>query len=292
MVSNEVKNLGVGQGNYAFVLDPHGHILADARVLRIGAETFWLDCEPQGLQVVSQALRSHIIADKVKVEEQTSELACLALEGPCAREVLREAIGFDPPHMRLLEHLEVPGLELRLAWVALSGEQGFWIWAAPEKLATVWDGCLKTGEWLGVQPVGHEAVEICRIEAGIPRYGVDMDEKTLPQETNQMQALSFTKGCYVGQEVIERIRSRGQVNRKLAGLLFDGPCHVAGGADIVLNGQSIGEITSAAYSYGLRRTIALGMIRQEHAEAGTAVQVGDFAAEVGSLPFLFPTSRS
>ena len=97
MVSNEVKGLEVGQGNYAFVLDPRGHILADVRVLRLDAETFLLDCEPQLLEVIRQELDHHIIADAVELEDRTAQLACVAVEGPRAGEVLRHALGFDPP---------------------------------------------------------------------------------------------------------------------------------------------------------------------------------------------------
>lgn len=292
MVTNEVQGLGAGQGNYAFVLDVQGHILADARVFRLDAASYWMDCDPQRTEVIRQALERHIIADKVAVEDQSSALACLALEGPCAREVLREAIGFDPPHMRQLEHLELPDLSLRLAWASLSGEDGYWVWAAADRLESIGKKALEAGAPLGARPVGRDAVEICRIEAGRPRYDADMNEKTLPQETGQMHALSFTKGCYLGQEVVERIRSRGHVNRKLTGLLFEGPQAVRAGTEILVAGQSVGNVTSAAYSFGLRRTIALGMLRREHAEPGTTVMAGDLAAEVASLPFFYPLARS
>jgi folate-binding protein YgfZ len=150
--------------------------------------------------------------------------------------------------------------------------------------------------------VGHLAAEICRIEAGLPRYGAEINDKTLPQETGQLQALSYTKGCYLGQEIVERIRARGHVNRKLVGLLFDGPQEVAPGADLHAGGNFVGSVTSVAYSYGLRRTIALAMVRREASEPGTFLQVsasaGEGAAEAGleaevaSLPIFYPMARS
>src|SRR5581483_2751346 len=185
--------------------------------------------------------------------DQGGSLSCIGIEGPCAREVLREAIRFDPPHMLKLEHLDVPDLKLRIAWATLSGEHGYWVWASPESIGDIWQASVQAGAPLGARPVGEAAVEICRIEAGLPRYGRDMNEKTLPQETGQMHAISFNKGCYIGQEVVERIRSRGHVNRRLVGLLFDGPQQVEPGAEIQVARQAVGSVTSVAYSFGLRR---------------------------------------
>jgi folate-binding protein YgfZ len=291
MVTNEVKAMEVGRGNYAFFLDVHGRILADARILRLGPQAYLVDCEPRCIEAIRQTLRKHIIADQVVVEDAGAPEACLAVEGPCALEVLRDAIGFDPPHMLPLEHLELPDDPLRIVRASISGQIGYWILASAERLARVWDQGRRAGAALGARPVGFAATEICRIEAGLPRHGADMDEKTLPQETGQMHAISFTKGCYLGQEIVERIRSRGQVHRRLVGLLFEGKQDARAGMEIRAGDQGIGNVTSAAYSFGLRRTIALGMVRREFAEPGTSVLAGELAAEVASLPFFYPMAR-
>jgi len=111
-----------------------------------------------------------------------------------------------------------------------------------------------------------------------------------------MHALSFTKGCYLGQEIVERVRSRGHVNRRLVGLLLEDRQEVSVGTGLIAEGQSVGTITSVAYSYGLRRTIALGMVRRESAEPGTQLvartPAGNLSAEVASLPFFYPMARS
>lgn len=289
MVTNEIRQLPVGKGNYAFLLDVRGHILADVCVFRLAEQSYWLDCEPQLKEGIRQILERHIIADLVEVEDPSTTLACLAVEGPCAREIVREVLGFDPPHMHLLDHMDLEDARARLARAALSGEEGYWIWVAPDGIADLWDKALESGARIGVRPVGWQALEICRMEAGVPRYGVDMDEKTLPQETGQMHALSFTKGCYLGQEVVERIRSRGHVNRKLVGLLFEGKQEVAPQTPVMGGGQSVGILTSSAYSFGLRRTIALAYLKREHAEAEKAVRVGNLFAEVSPLPFFTPS---
>jgi folate-binding protein YgfZ len=292
LVTSEIQALLPGQGNTAFFLDVHGHIQADAQILRLDPESFLVDCDRSRGQVVKQIVEKYIIADDVEVVEQSAALACLAIEGPCALEVLREAVGFDPPHLLPLEHLEVPGLNLRLARASISGEFGYWLWGEAAQLAAVWRKGAEAGAALGARPVGHLAAEICRIEAGLPRYGAEISDKTLPQETGQLHAVSFTKGCYLGQEIVERIRARGHVNRRLAGLLFEGRQEVAPGTELSAAGASVGTITSAAYSYGLRRTIALAMVRREHAEPGTFLTAATREAEVAVLPFFYPVARA
>ncbi len=294
MVTNEVRELEIGQGNYAFLLDVHGHVLADLRVLRLEAETFWLECEPQSSAVIYQALERHIIADVVELEDRQAQMACLGLEGPCAREILSEAIGFDPPQMHSLEHLSLEDLPVRLVRASLIGGDGYGVFCYPDQLVNLWRKIVEAGAALGLRPVGFQALEVCRIEAGIPRYGADITEKTLPQETGQMQAISFTKGCYIGQEVVERIRSRGHVNRKLVGLFVEGPPDLPPGTPLLLGTQPVGTLASSAYSFSLRRSIALGYVRREYAEPGTLLTAGAHSAELTELPFPtpFPESNS
>jgi folate-binding protein YgfZ len=295
MVTNDVKALQPGRGMEAFFLNVQGHIQADARIFRLDDSTFWLDLEPSRVEVVRQILEKHIIADDVTVEATGPAAGCIAIEGPCALEVLREAIGFDPPNMLTLEHMELRDGSLnplRVARASFSGESGYWLWSSVERLADIWRNAARAGAPLGARAVADVAIDTCRIEAGIPRYGADMDDKTLPHETGRMHALSFTKGCYLGQEIVERVRSRGRVNRKLAGLLFEGRQGVAAGANLTTKEDAAGKITSVAYSYGLRRTIALGMLRPEAAEPGTQLTANGTPAEVTTLPFFYPMARS
>jgi len=181
---------------------------------------------------------------------------------------------------------------VRVLRASISGAEGYWILAAPEKAVEFWRKASQSrarkqaDNELGVRPVGFDAVEIRRTEAGIPRYGLDMDSKTLPHETGQMHALSFTKGCYIGQETVERIHSRGHVNRQLVGLRFEGKCEVARDMMVLVKGHPSGFVTSTTYSFGLRRTIALAYLRRESAEPGTVVQVNNQDGEVAALPFV------
>ena len=299
MVTNEVKDLAAGHGNYAFVLDPKGHILADARVLRLDAESYLIDCEPQLLEVIRKQLDDHIIADAVEMEDQSAQLACVAVEGPRAAEVIQRTLGVDVPPMGAFEHVHFGDHQIRLVRGSASGADGYLILASPEKTAEFWRKALElateaqraqrtlneTGE-LEVRPVGFEALEIRRIEAGTPRYGVDMDAKTLPQETSQLHAISFTKGCYIGQETVERIHSRGHVNRQLVGLSFQEQCEMAREMMVLVKGHPSGFTASVAYSYGLKRTIALAYLRPDATEPGTPVQVNNQDGEVAALPFV------
>jgi folate-binding protein YgfZ len=145
---------------------------------------------------------------------------------------------------------------------------------------------MESASTLGVRPVGFDALEIRRIEAGTPRYGVDMDAKMLPQETGQFHAISFTKGCYIGQETVERIHSRGHVNRVLVGLRFAERCEMARDMMVLVKGHPSGFTTSVAYSYGLGSTIALAYLRCDAAEPGTPVQVNNQDGAVAELPFI------
>jgi aminomethyltransferase len=142
----------------------------------------------------------------------------------------------------------------------------------------------------GATPVGFEALDLWRIAKGVPLYGQDISERYLPQETEQMQALHFSKGCYVGQEIVERIRSRGQVHRGLAGFAIqDAAAAISPGTKIQREGKDVGEITSVAlmpsHNGSGARKLALGYIRREAGAAGTEVTVGGAAARVSNLPF-------
>jgi len=136
----------------------------------------------------------------------------------------------------------------------------------------------------GATPVGSEAIELHRIVSGIPLYGVDIRERDLPQETEQARALNFNKGCYVGQEIVERIRSRGAVHRKFTGFVADGVAPIAAGAKIVAGEKEVGEITSAAFLQAVDKTVALGYIRREIGVPGREVVIGTTRANVFAFP--------
>ncbi len=278
MVTNDVQGLNAGEGNYAFLLNVHGHILADAHILRLNEQSFLLDCEPQSSEVVMQALDRHIIADAVELEDQREQLAGIGVEGPRSRELVERAIKLQLPEMKPFDHVYQPESGARIVRVSIARAQGYWIFAPTEAARQLWNRIVSaTGNHAdpgaAIGPVGFGALEICRIEAGIPRYGIDITEKNLPQETGQMQAISFNKGCYVGQEVVERIRSRGHVNRQFVRLLAAAQHAIAPETGIIISGQEVGYTCSCAYSPSLNKTVVLGYMRQEHAQAGAPVLI-------------------
>jgi folate-binding protein YgfZ len=159
-----------------------------------------------------------------------------------------------------------------------------------ERLAEFWGALLVAGAVLGIRPVGWEAFNANRIEAGIPLYGIDMDENNLLLEAGLLSAVSFTKGCYMGQEIVARATYRGQVNWKLSGLLLPDSVPLTGRTVVQKDGKEVGRVTSSTYSPALNRAIAMGYLRREVLEPGTLIQVdraGDsIICEVTALPFV------
>jgi aminomethyltransferase len=215
--------------------------------------------------------------DDVKLTNVSDELTALGIAGPKAREEMTAA-GFALSDMQSLQIQSV-------SWRAeectvVCGESGNWeIWLPVPSVRALWDSLQSAG----ATPVGFEALEQKRIEAGIPVYGIDIRDRDLPQETEQGRALNFNKGCYIGQEIVERIRSRGAVHRKFTGFLAAGD--VAVGSKISLDGKDVGEITSvAALAVSDNKTLALGYIRRETGGPGREVMIGSTKATVVQLP--------
>lgn len=292
MVTNDVSGLAIGNGAYAFLLNVQGHILADMHVLRLEETVFLIDCEPQSHDVIKQALDKHIIADDVELEDMRGSLACIAVAGPLALQALARAVRRELPELGYLEHRDLGEAAARMVRGADWDRDACMLLAGPERVAEIWRKLTAepadavppiSGDGIPrAIPVGFDVQEICRIEAGVPRHGLDITDKNLIQETGRLNAVSFNKGCYIGQEVVERVRSRGHVNRVLVQLLFDGAQEVAPGTALTVDGKTVGAITSAAYSFEMRRTVALGYVRREHAAAGRNLMAGVARAEVKS----------
>lgn len=283
MVTNNVRDLAVGRGVYAFLLNPQGHILGDLYAYNLG-ESLVIEAERSQVEKLLAAFDHYIIMDDVEISNISSEFAGIGLAGPRALAVLQKA-GIDAPS---LEPLQI--VDLKSNGTIVRGDMpGDWyeIWLASAGHDQFWSKLLNSGG----QPVTAATLELRRISAGIPRYGQDIRERDLPQETEQSRALNFNKGCYIGQEIVERIRSRGAVHRKFVGFDVEGPLP-SPGAKIQLEGRDIGEITSAAklpLSEG-ERSVALGYIRRELAASGRKFQLENTTLEIANLPFagVFP----
>jgi folate-binding protein YgfZ len=281
MVTNNIRDLAAGHGVYAFLLNPQGRILADLYAYNRG-DSLWLDVEQSQLAKILEIFDHYIIMDDVEVENVSDKLTAIGLSGPNSADVLR-ALGLQVPDLRPLESSEQEWEQTGLTVIRGDQERrnSYEIWLATEK-APALRTALSHG---GATPVGAEALELHRIALGIPRYGQDIRERDLPQETEQARALNFSKGCYIGQEIVERIRSRGAVHRTFTGFLFEKLPAV--GSKIQANAKDIGEITSAAALplAGGIQPVALGYIRREAGSPGNEVVAGGLKATVTGLPF-------
>jgi folate-binding protein YgfZ len=280
MTTNNVRDLAAGHGVYAFVLNPQGHIQGDLFAFQRG-EHILVDIDGELREKILAHFDHYIIADDVEVADVSSKVAAIGLRGPQSLEVLNRA-GIVPPELQPLELADLVWNGLGITLLRGEDAASSWqIWTGAENFAKLWEALVTAG----ARPAGSEALELFRIAKGIPRYGVDIRERDLPQETRQDRALHFAKGCYIGQEIVERIRSRGAVHRVFSGFFVEGPL-AAPGAKIQADGKDVGEITSAA-SLPLAdgpRSVALGYIRRE-ALTGKNLSAGNARVTVSEVPF-------
>ena len=290
MVTNDVKPLKAGDGLYAAMLTSHGKLIADMRIYALD-EAYWLDLQERLIPKVRQVLELHLIADQVEIRDRSEEFIPLALQGPTSAELLAR-LGIEGAK-RLGEYQHLNGViidaPVRVIRASETGEEGFVIVVPGTAASTVWQAILQAGHPDRARPIGMEALSLLRIEAGIPWYGVDMDETNLLQEAGLERAASFSKGCYIGQETVARVAHRGHVNWHLVGLLIQGEEVPEVGTKLLHEQREVGRITSAVRSPALGRPIALGYVRRERREPGTSLELrtpgGAATAEIVPLPF-------
>ena len=285
VVTNDVKLLAPGQGACAALLNAQGHLLADLRVYR-EEEACLIDSDADLRDKILATLNHHVIMDQVEFEPL--DLFALAFQGPRAHALLEKTLHLDIPPMKEFEHFATNygGFPARVVCASATGEEGYEVWAPVKGILAVWGAACGQAPTYDMLPCGTEALEILRIEAGIPRYGSELDEDTLLLEASLLNAVSFTKGCYVGQEIVERVRTQGHVNWKLVGLISEAAQPPRIGEKLHVGGKEIGEVTSACISPHLGKAIALAYVRREVADAGVKVALASgTSALVTTLPF-------
>ncbi len=290
LVSNDVKKLMPGQGTYATLLNAQGHIVVDLR-LYCDQDCFLVDVEADLRDKAIQSFRRFIIADQVEIEPL--ELYALAFQGPRSRGLLEKTLHIDLPAMSEFDHFasNYAGFPIRVVRASSTGEEGYEVWVNAVGMEAVWGAACGQAPTYDMLPCGWEALESLRIEAGIPRYGWELGEDVIPLEAGLLNALSFNKGCYIGQEIVERARSRGHVNWKLMGLIVNSEQPPQTGEKAVVEGREVAEITSSCVSPTLNKTIALAYVRREFSEPGAKLTFASgVAAEVAALPFTAVTS--
>jgi aminomethyltransferase len=221
--------------------------------------------------------------DDVEIGNISSGLTSLGVAGPKAAEVLEKA-GLNPGAARTGQVLDGSwnGMGFSLVRDPIEARNWYELWLAPANVETFWNALIAAG----ATAVGAEALEWQRILLGLPRMGIDTSARVLPQETGLEIALHYTKGCYIGQEIVERIHSRGQVHRQLAGVIIEGKLPPPG-SKVLAGEKEVGEITSGAEMVvdGVSRCVALGYVRRE--AMGENVRVNGSAARITALPFQF-----
>lgn len=296
ILSNDVKTLEVGRGCQAVLLTAKGKLIGAMTVLA-SSEAMWIETEPAARQSLFDKLEMYKLLQKVELEDVTQAVAKVLVQGPRSTEFLCATLGQSLALAEDLQHQEhqVEGATVRVIRAHETGEVGYKLIAPASEASHLWELLSRSGADLGLKAVGFRAFNLLRVEAGIPWYGVDMDDTTFPQEVRMDHALDWDKGCYIGYEPVARIKFRGHVNKKLVGLKLSASqttppqSWLSPGSKILESDQPIGHITSWVYSPRLNASIALGRVRREFIEPGTEVRVetasGATAATVAELPF-------
>jgi len=283
LLSNDIKNLKTGSGCYATLLTHQGRMESDLFVYALEQE-FLLECPPAGRERLFQSLNKYIVSDAVSVEDVSRDLAVLSIQGPSYREVVERGLGATLGDLALLDHRSVSGGSG--SWTIVGRDRtgcgGCDLWLPAADVPEVWRRLL---EREGITPSGHLALDWLRTEAGIPWYGVDMDERNLPMEMGlTSSAISLTKGCYRGQEIVARVVYRGHLDRQLGAVKLDRGEPPGRGAEVRSAEAKIGEVTSAILSPRLHLPLALAVLKTDFLKEGTPVEVVcDDAAFPGSV---------
>lgn len=282
MLTNDVAKLAEGAWMAAAFPNPQGRLLALARVARVG-DAFHIDTEPATYQTVLGALERFTLAGDFRVRDLTAETACLSVQGARAAEFVAAVLGPAPaatPRHRT-DASEFAGAPVLVMRATHTAEDGFDLFAPAATAHALWDALAAAG----ARPAGFAALEVLRVEAGRPRYGVDADSTNVVTEVvDEDEAVSYTKGCYVGQEIIARIHWRGHVAKKLTGLVFAPEAAAPAGARLRErdSAREVGRVTSAVFSPRLGRQVALALVKYDALAPDTELRVFDGDAERGA----------
>lgn len=271
MTTNHVQQLKPGDGCYAFFLNAQGRILGDVNLFCF-EDHFLLDTEPETRHKLYEHLDRYIIADDVTLLDETDRVSTIAVEGPEAPEILAK-LGAPVPET---PYSTANWGARTVARVDSTGSGGFFIFLATEDVPRF----IAELEGAGAIAATHEDATIVRIENGRPRYGEEITERFLVQETGQLQAVHFNKGCYLGQEIVERVRSRAQIHRILRRVEIDSREVPAAGAKFKVADADAGEIVSAVLSPALGKVVAMAYMRTPHSEPGTGLVLSGAPARV------------
>jgi aminomethyltransferase len=283
ILTNNIKDLTVGQGIVSLLLNPQGHILAEIETYAFADKLFCVSYAMIRERLI-EWLDKFIIMDDVTLTDETERYGTLALEGPKATALVQELSGVDLSRTADLFSQDgtVASIPCRIVRRSLGGIPGAEFVVAREKLQELWRVLLEAVHRNGGGPVGYSAMSAIRLAQGIPWFGYDFGEKQIPHEAGlQDSHISYTKGCYTGQEIVERVRSRGQVNRLRVQLLFSGDAPPEAGSPLTIDGKEVGYVTRSAKIPALSQVIGMGYVRKEASAVGSTLQWANGSAAVG-----------
>ena len=290
LITNDMKTLAVNSWMPAVFPNVQGRLLAAVRIIH-REDGFLIDTESVTLETVAKLLERFTLAGDFRVKDLSSETAMLSVQGKNATEIVQNVLGETAANVAREQvataKLENSSGEPNVIRATHTGEDGYDIFINASDAKSLGESLIRAG----AQSIGAETAETLRIEAGIPRFGIDMDETKVVTETNLDDAVSFTKGCYIGQEIIARIKYRGHVAKKLTGVLLEEDVALESGARILsADGKEIGSVTSSTISPRLKNRIGLAYVKYDYLEPGTKVRIifseQKYPASVTELPFV------
>ncbi|MBZ5695026.1 MAG: aminomethyltransferase family protein [Acidobacteriia bacterium] len=274
ITSNNIQALSEGSGALALLLNPQGHILAELEIY-LQPEKVLVRTHVSARERAVAMLEKYIIASDVKIADATETTGSLALEGPRAAAIIQQACGLaieDLPEMSIRD-VAIEHIRCQVLRRSHFGTTGVEIVARRDWLPSLWQKLLGGIRAHGGEPIGMAALNALRLEAGVPWFPVDFNDSMIPHEAVlENTHISFSKGCYTGQEIVERVRSRGQVNRKRVSLKFSSAAPPLPGTKLRADGADVGYVTSSAFSPAEGRAIGMAYLRREHFTPGSAVE--------------------
>jgi folate-binding protein YgfZ len=289
LVTNDVKGLRPGSGCHAALLTPKGRMRAELVLLRTADKELVLDCDSSLAAPLHAILSGYVPFSRSTLEDRTAASGVVHLEGPAAAGLL-EGSGCSRPPDEPFAHLatDLAGGSVRVVRISRAGEEGFDVRVDRAEAGRVLD-LLST---CGARPVPPEVLDAGRVEAGIPLWGAELDETVLPNEAwLERTAISYQKGCYLGQETVARLKAYGHVNRHLVALLLPLGSAAAPGDEVRAGDAAVGKVTSAVDSALRGRRVALAFVKREHEAPGTTLLVGTREGAVEGVVAAVPLAR-
>lgn len=289
VLTNDVRETSNGHGVISLLLNAQGHIVAELEVYAL-PDRYLIVSYNMIRERLFETLDKYIIMDDVTLEDATPQLAALAIEGPRSPEILREVAGleFDSLAELGLAEAQVGGSAAAIPARVIRrspGAPGFECLVARENIEATWDALLEAVRAQAGGPIGYSTLNTLRLEAGVPWFGYDFDDSVIPHEAGlENSHISYSKGCYTGQEIVERVRSRGHVNRVRAGVEFDGNAIPERGTKLMVAGKEVGHVTRAAFSPAAAHAIGMAYLRREYSAPGAPLEYSGGEARVITLP--------